>query len=97
MLKNVSYAYSDIFVLVDGNWGSWGPWGDCLPFDIQMLTKKLEISANIRVRPCAGVQARARICNNPPASNGGRPCPGSKYDYRACPLDCKGKINLVEN
>ncbi|XP_071981860.1 hemicentin-2 isoform X2 [Engystomops pustulosus] len=38
-------------------------------------------------RSCGqGVQERARMCNNPPPANGGRPCMGREVDVRACSL-----------
>ncbi|XP_075041291.1 hemicentin-2 [Mixophyes fleayi] len=38
-------------------------------------------------RTCGmGVQERARLCNNPPPSNGGTPCMGRDVDVRTCNL-----------
>jgi len=49
--------------------GNWGSWGSY---------------SSCSVSCGGGVMRRTRQCNNPPASNGGRRCPGSSTESRRC-------------
>ncbi|KAJ7381185.1 hypothetical protein OS493_004785 [Desmophyllum pertusum] len=62
---------------LDGDWSSWTPWTQC--------SKTCGISGGTILR-------RTRLCNQPPAMNGGSPCIGNDTDtaracYNPCPVN----------
>ena len=84
------------FFLVDGNWSGWGPYSKCNPIRMPSLMTP-NLSALLRAFPCWGIQKRLRTCTDPAPSNGGMQCPGPNYEYKKCPLDCKGEwIQLID-
>ena len=62
---------------VDGEWGVWSPWTVC--------SKTCGI-------PGGEILSRSRLCNRPPAMNGGKPCVGNDTETaKSCYSPCPGK------
>ena len=76
MLKIISVFYFFLAIPLDGEWSPWTPWTQC--------SKTCGISGG-------EILKRTRLCNQPPAMNGGKPCVGNDTETaKSCLTPCPG-------
>ena len=76
MLKIISVFCFFLAIPLDGEWSPWTPWTQC--------SKTCGISGG-------EILKRTRLCNQPPAMNGGKPCVGNDTETaKSCLTPCPG-------